>query len=193
MNIAVGELKEKYPERKIELFDTLNASTGEGFLVYKALQLREAGKSLEETLAYVDSIRNKIVTSVIFDDLSHLKRGGRISGLKATLGTFLGIKPALYCNSEGRIKPMEKLKLRGRKNAITWLKETFVSQVEDDGLVLVVESDCREDADALVSELKAARPSIKEIIVARMGPVIGAHGGLGTLGVMYIGKTKDLE
>lgn len=193
MNIAVGELREKFPERKIELFDTLNASTGEGYLVYKALTMRKEDKSLEETLKFLTDIRNKITTTVIFDDLSHLKRGGRINLAKFALGSLLGIKPALICSSEGRIVPVPKLKLRGRKNAITWLKDTFTNLVEDESLVLIVHSDAKDDADTLAKELKAARPGIKEIIIARMGPVIGAHGGLGTLGLMYLGKTKDVE
>jgi DegV family protein with EDD domain len=193
MNIAVTELREKFPERKIELFDTLNASTGEGYLVYKALTMRQEDKTLEETLKYLNDVRNKITTTVIFDDLSHLKRGGRINFAKFALGSLLGIKPALICNSEGKIAPVAKIKLRGRKNAITWLKDTFTNLVEDDSLVMIVHSDAKEDAETLAKELKAARPKLKEVIIAKMGPVIGAHGGLGTLGLMYLGKTKDVE
>jgi DegV family protein with EDD domain len=191
MNIALGELRERFPNRRIELFDTLNASTGEGFLVYKALQMRKADKSLDETLKYLTDIRNKITTTVIFDDLSHLKRGGRINLAKFALGSLLGIKPALICNSEGRILPT-KAKLRGRKNAIGWLKENFTNLVESEDLVLIVHSDAKEDAETLANELKASHPKIKELIIARMGPVIGSHGGLGTLGLMYLGKTKDI-
>ena len=58
---------------------------------------------------------------------------------------------------------------------------------------MIVHSDAKEDAETLAKELKAARPKLKEVIIAKMGPVIGAHGGLGTLGLMYLGKTKDVE
>ncbi len=191
MNIALGELRERFPDRRIELFDTLNASTGEGFLVYKALQMRQADKSMDETLKFLNDIRNKVTTTVIFDDLSHLKRGGRINLAKFALGSLLGIKPALICNSEGRIVPT-KAKLRGRKNAIGWLKENFTQLVENEDLVLIVHSDAEDDAKTLAAELKASNPKIKELIIARMGPVIGSHGGLGTLGLMYQGKTKDI-
>ena len=95
MNLAMTELKEKYPKQKIELFDTLNASTGEGLLVHKALLLRKEEKTLEETVKALTAIRNKVVAVVAFDDLSHLYRGGRINAAKFALGSFLGIKPVL--------------------------------------------------------------------------------------------------
>ncbi len=193
MNIAKTELKEKYPNRRIELFDTLNASLGEGMLVHKALLLKNEEKTMDETLAFLNSIRNKVVAVVAFDDLSHLFRGGRISGLKFGLGSFLGIKPVLICNSEGRIVPVPKLKLRGRKNALNFLLETFKKYVEDDESVFIVHSDSAEDAKFLGEELKKIRPGIKTLLTNTMGPVIGAHGGLGTIGIMFVGKTKDIE
>lgn len=193
MNLAMTELKEKYPKRRIELFDTLNASTGEGLLVHKALLLRKEDKTLDETLAALNAIRNKVTTVVAFDDLSHLYRGGRINGVKFALGSFLGIKPVLMCNSEGRIAPVPKLKLRGRKNALNFLLETFKKYVEQDDTVFIVQNDCPEDAKYLTTELKKIRPGIKTLVNAQMGPVIAAHGGLGTIGIMFVGKTKDIE
>ena len=193
MNNAMTELRERYPARRIELFDTLNASLGEGLLAYKALELRKADKTMDETIKALTGLRNKITTVVAFDDLSHLFRGGRINATKFALGSFLGIKPVLICNSEGKIVPVPKLKLRGRKAALNYLKETFVKYVEDDSALFIVHSDAQEEAEALGAEIKAIRPNIKTLLVAKMGPVIGAHGGLGTIGIMFVGKTKDIE
>ncbi len=192
MNIAKTEMKEKYPNRRIELFDTLNASLGEGLIVHKALLWRKEEKTLDETLTYLNSIRNKVTTVVAFDDLSHLFRGGRINAAKFALGSFLGIKPILICNSEGRIVPVPKIKARGRKNALAFLLETFKKYVEQTDTVFIVHSDSAEDAKFLGEELKKIRP-IKTLVTNTMGPVIGAHGGLGTIGIMFIGKTKDIE
>lgn len=193
MNLAVTELREKFPKQRIELFDTLNASMGEGYLVHKALLWRKENKTMDETLAYLTSIRNKITTVVAFDDLSHLYRGGRINAAKFALGSFLGIKPVLMCSSEGKIVPVPKLKLRGRKNALGWLVETFKKYVENDDTVFIVHSDCAQDAEFLTTELKKARPNIKTLLSNTMGPVIASHGGLGTIGIMFLGKTKDVE
>jgi DegV family protein with EDD domain len=193
MNLAVTELKEKFPKRRIELFDTLNASLGEGLLVYKALQARKEEKSLDDTLAYLNSIRNKVVAAVAFDDLSHLYRGGRINAAKFALGSFLGIKPVLYCSTEGKIVPVPKLKLRGRKNALAYLVQTFEKYVENDDTVFIVHSDVAEDAKFLADEVKRVRPNVKTLLTNTMGPVIASHGGLGTIGIMFVGKTKDIQ
>lgn len=193
MNNALTELRERYPARQIELFDTLNASLGEGLLAYKALELRAEDKTMNQTIKTLTGLRDKITTVVAFDDLSHLLRGGRITAAKFALGALLGIKPVLICNSEGKIVPVPKLKLRGRKAALNYLKDTFVKYVEDDEAVFIVHSDSQEEADTLAKDIKALRPKIKTLLVNKMGPVIGAHGGLGTIGIMFVGKTKDIE
>jgi DegV family protein with EDD domain len=193
MNNALTELRERYPARQIELFDTLNASLGEGLLAYKALELRAEEKTMDQTIKALTGLRDKITTVVAFDDLSHLLRGGRINAAKFALGSLLGIKPVLICNSEGKIVPVPKLKLRGRKAALNYLKDTFVKYVEDDEAVFIVHSDSQEEADTLAKDIKALRPKIKTLLVNKMGPVIGAHGGLGTIGIMFVGKTKDIE
>jgi DegV family protein with EDD domain len=193
MNNALTELRERFPDRQIELFDTLNASLGEGLLAYKALELRAEDKTMNQTIEALTGLRDKITTVVAFDDLSHLLRGGRISAAKFALGSLLGIKPVLICNSEGKIVPVPKLKLRGRKAALNYLKDTFVKYVEDDEAVFIVHSDSQEEADTLAKDIKALRPKIKTLLVNKMGPVIGAHGGLGTIGIMFVGKTKDVE
>ena len=193
MNNALTELRERFPDRQIELFDTLNASLGEGLLAYKALELRAEDKTMNQTIKALTGLRDKITTVVAFDDLSHLLRGGRINAAKFALGSLLGIKPVLICNSEGKIVPVPKLKLRGRKAALNYLKDTFVKYVEDDEAVFIVHSDSQEEADTLAKDIKALRPKIKTLLVNKMGPVIGAHGGLGTIGIMFVGKTKDVE
>jgi DegV family protein with EDD domain len=193
MNNALTELRERYPDRQIELFDTLNASLGEGLLAYKALELRAEDKTMDQTIKALTGLRDKITTVVAFDDLSHLLRGGRINAAKFALGSLLGIKPVLICNSEGKIVPVPKLKLRGRKAALNYLKDTFVKYVEDDEAVFIVHSDSQEEADTLAKDIKALRPKIKTLLVNKMGPVIGSHGGLGTIGIMFVGKTKDIE
>jgi DegV family protein with EDD domain len=193
MNNALTELRERYPDRQIELFDTLNASLGEGLLAYKALELRAEENTMDQTIKALTGLRDKITTVVAFDDLSHLLRGGRINAAKFALGSLLGIKPVLICNTEGKIVPVPKLKLRGRKAALNYLKDTFVKYVEDDEAVFIVHSDSQEEADTLAKDIKALRPKIKTLLVNKMGPVIGAHGGLGTIGIMFVGKTKDIE
>ena len=77
--IAAAELKEFYPDRTIHVVDSLCAALGQGLLVYHACRHRDAGESLEEVAAWVEANKLNVCHWVTVDDLTHLKRGGRIS------------------------------------------------------------------------------------------------------------------
>lgn len=89
MCIAAEELREKYPERKIVVIDTLCASMGEGLLDYKALELQKEGRSLEEVAQWVEENKLKICHFFMVEDLNHLQKGGRISKTAAVIGTMV--------------------------------------------------------------------------------------------------------
>ena len=89
--IAAEDLREKYPQRKINVVDSLCAALGQGLLIWYACQKREEGLSLEELTAWVEETKLHICHWVTVDDLSHLKRGGRISATTAIVGTMLNI------------------------------------------------------------------------------------------------------
>ncbi|MEG1459487.1 MAG: DegV family protein, partial [Acetivibrio sp.] len=96
VSIALNDLKEKYPERKIDCVDSLSAALGEGLLVQYAADLREEGKSIEEVYQWLIENRLNLCHWFTVDDLFFLKRGGRISAATAVLGTALNIKPILH-------------------------------------------------------------------------------------------------
>ncbi|MEE1035956.1 MAG: DegV family protein, partial [Oscillospiraceae bacterium] len=87
--IAAQELQDAYPDRKIRVVDTLCAALGQGLLVWYACKKRDEGKTLEELTAWVEENKQHICHWVTVDDLSHLKRGGRISATTALVGTML--------------------------------------------------------------------------------------------------------
>ena len=101
--IAAGELTEKYPARKIVTIDTYAASLGEGLQVLEAARMIEEGKSLDEIKAHLLSRRPHMCQFFTVDDLAYLKRGGRISGATALIGTVLSIKPILCGDETGHI------------------------------------------------------------------------------------------
>ena len=92
--IAARELEEdkEYPGRKVIVLDSLSASLGEGLLVHKAVMLKEAGKSMEETADWVEKNKLHLCHNFTVDDLFHLHRGGRVSKATAILGTMINIK-----------------------------------------------------------------------------------------------------
>ena len=111
--IACEELAEKYPDRKVFAVDTLAASLGQGLLVSLAVEQKRAGKNIEELRDWVEQNKLHICHWFTVDDLNHLKRGGRISGATALLGTMLSIKPVMHVDDEGHLVPMGKV--RGRR------------------------------------------------------------------------------
>ena len=184
--IAAGDLQEKYPDRKINVVDSLCAALGQGLLVWYACQKRDEGMSLEELTAWVEANKLHICHWVTVDDLSHLKRGGRISAATAMVGTMLNIKPIIHVNDEGKLINVGKV--RGRKAAI----EHIASKVGELGegfnndTCFVVHGDCEADANTLADTIKA-KYGVKNVHIGYLGPVIGAHTGPGVLAVFFLG------
>ncbi|HJB80129.1 MAG TPA: DegV family protein, partial [Candidatus Flavonifractor intestinigallinarum] len=100
-HLAKKELEQKFPGRRVEVFDSLCASMGEGLLVYHAAMRKKAGASLDEVLAWLKENVLHLCHWFTVDDLNHLKRGGRVSTATALVGTMLGIKPVLHVDDEG--------------------------------------------------------------------------------------------
>ena len=82
--------------------DTLAASMGEGLIVYKAVEMKKSGKSMDEIIDFVNNHKLNVVHNFTVDDLNHLYRGGRVSKTTAIIGTLANIKPILHVDNEGR-------------------------------------------------------------------------------------------
>ena len=185
--IAATDLQEAYPERRIVVCDTLCAALGQGLLVYHACRLRDEGKSLEEVRSWVEENKLHICHWVTVDDLSHLKRGGRISATTAIVGTMLNIKPIIFVDNEGRL--INTSKVRGRKAAMELLVKKVQETATDLDTVFIGHGDCPEDAAALEQMLKQ-QCGVKNVVTGYVGPVIGAHTGPGVLVVFFLGTNR---
>ncbi len=186
--IAADELREKYPDRKIHVVDTLCAARGQGLLVYLACQKRDAGFSLEELTAWVEENKRNLCHWVTVDDLNHLKRGGRVSATTAFVGGMLGIKPIIRVSDEGKLETVAKC--RGRKAAMDYLVNQLVEAGTDVETVAIAHGDCPEDAAALEKLVRAKCPGVKHVITGYVGGVIGAHTGPGVLVLFFMGKHR---
>jgi len=187
--IAAEDLREKYPERKISVVDSRCAALGQGLLLWHACRKRDEGLSLEALTAWVEENKLHVCHWVTVDDLSHLKRGGRISGATAFVGTMLNIKPIIHVDDEGRLVNVGKC--RGRKAAMEFIASKLGETGDDfdNSTVFVAHGDCPEDAAALEGILKE-KYGVKEVITGYVGPVIGAHTGPGVLVVFFMGKNR---
>lgn len=188
-HMAAEELKETYPDRKILIVDTLAASGGGGLMVYMAVQKKNAGATIEENAAYLESLIPQHCIWFTVDDLEYLKRGGRVSPLVAFAGGLLGIKPILQMDSEGHLIKVSTA--RGRKRAIEALAEKYaeLSYEERNTPIFISHGDCEEEAKQLADILKQ-RHGAEVTLLTEIGPVIGSHSGPGTIALFFIGKHR---
>ena len=187
--LAAGELREKYPDRKIYTVDTLCASLGQGLLVYLAVQEQRKGRSIEEVRDWAESTKLHLCHQFTVDDLHFLKRGGRISATTAVVGSMLQIKPVLHVDNEGRLINIGKA--RGRQASLKALVDKMEKTVTEEGkkTVFISHGDCRKDAVA-VADMVRERFGTQDIRINYVGPVIGAHSGPGTLALFYLGTER---
>ena len=187
--MAVQELAARWPGRRVEVFDSLCASLGQGLLVDGARRRRDAGASMDELLAW---LRENVMNHnhfVTVQDLMHLHRGGRLSRTSAIVGTLIGIKPMIYVNPEGKLVVCGRK--RGRAAALEELLNYMDQYTESRTLetIAVSHSDCEEDA-RLVSDKVCQHYHVHNVILNYIGPVIGAHTGPGTVALFFRGKKR---
>jgi DegV family protein with EDD domain len=183
--LAAREAEETFPGRRVIAIDSKSASLGQGLLAIKAAQGRDDGKSLDALAAHVNSIIPNLHHWIMADDLHHLKRGGRISGAKALIGTMLNVKPILTIFDTGRLAPVSKA--RGRNKALAMFIEQLDKYKYPKGDTVCI---AHSDAPELAAQLKEmlTENGITNIVSNEIGPVIGAHTGPGTIALVFIGK-----
>ena len=187
--MAVEELREAFPDAVIRAVDTLCASMGQGLLVDLAVQEKRKGKSLEEVASFVQETIPHLCHWFTVGDLSQLRRGGRLSAGKAIVGNLLNIKPVLHVDHGGRLVPMESAK--GRKKSV----EALVRHMEETAIapetqrIYISHGDCLGDAEVLAAAIQS-KLGVASVTIGDVGPVIGAHSGLGTLALFFLGKER---
>jgi len=187
--IAAEELAEEYPGRKMIVVDTLCASLGQGMFCYLVVKKQREGASLEEASTYAEELVPHQAHWFTVEDLHFLKRGGRISGATAVVGSLLQIKPVLHMDDEGHLISVSKA--RGRKASI----QALANKVGEDAIepekqtMFISHGDCIEDAEYLASILKE-KYHVPEVHINHVGPVIGSHSGPGTLALFFVSKKR---
>lgn len=186
---AVEDYKEMFPEREIAVVDTLCASMGQGLLVHYAAKLKKEGKSLSEVAEWAENNKLNICHTFTLDDLFFLKRGGRLSGTSAIVGSLMNIKPLMHVANDGKLYATGKA--RGRKAAINHLIESVGEKgidVENQD-IFIVHGDCLDEAEIIGNAVKE-KYNVKNVIYNCLDPVIASHAGPGTLAIFFIGKER---
>lgn len=191
--IAQRELQEKYPERKIIIVDSLGASSGYGLLIDMAADLRDSGVTLEEVSNWIEENKLNIHHWFFSSDLSHYKRGGRISATSALAGSLLSICPLMNMNFEGKLIPRKKI--RGKKRAIEEIVQRMQEQAKNgldySGKCFISNSNCFEDARRVADIIEASFPNLAApVMINSIGTVIGSHTGPGTVALFFVGDKR---
>ena len=194
--LAAEVLREKYPERKLVVIDSLCSSSGYGLLVDAAADMRDAGKSLDETAEWVTANCNKVHHQFYSTELKFYRRSGRMSGAAAAIGTVLGICPIMRLDDKGRIIAYDKV--RGKKNAVARTVETMKRHAENgenySGKAFICHSNCLADAKATKAAVEAAFPHLNgEVRICDIGTIVASHSGPGTVAVFFFGDGRAPE
>lgn len=186
--IAVSELREKYPERKIAAVDTYAASLGEGLQVLAAVRMIEQGVGFDEVVAQIERGRHNMCQYFTVADLEYLKRNGRLSSVVALAGTILHIKPILMGDETGHI--VQCGKVRGSQRALERLAEKYDALVSDRSAGIgIAHADNERGAETLLARLRE-RGFTGECMTVMYEPVTGSHVGPGTVALFYPGVHK---
>ncbi len=190
------QLRDKYPERKILVVDSLAASSGYGMLVDAVWDLRSRGASIDEAYEWVEKNKLFLHHWFVTTDLKHYRRGGRISASSAVLGTLLNICPLMNVNDEGKLNIQEKI--RGKKKVLGEIvnKMEFhaLNRTKYTGKCFISHSACLNDAKLVASLIEETFPNLDGgVQINSIGTVIGSHTGPGTIAVYFWGDKRSSE
>lgn len=186
---AADEVRIDYPDRKLFVIDSLQASAGEGLMVHYALENRKNGMSIEENATWVQQNVQNFLAWFTVNDLMHLHRGGRVSAASAIVGSLVHIKPIMHVDAEGKLAVYEKA--AGRKRSIRILAEKIAADIvaPEKQIIHISHGDCLEEAQMLANLIREALPVI-DVRISYVGSVIGAHTGPGVIAIFCMGDTR---
>lgn len=189
MDQAIQELLIKYPNRKFYSLDSKAITIGSYNFVRAILDMLK-NNSLEETIKWGNENVNHFATYFYADDLKFFKKSGRVSGLAATMGSIIGIKPIIYIDENGIMKNVGKEK--GRKNAVRHLVDCVLNLGDDvkNHRIVIGHTDALELANELKNELIEKLGNDLNIDMVMVNPTAGSHCGPNGVGVSFFAKHR---
>lgn len=192
--IAANELREKFPDRKLIVIDSLAASSGYGLLIDYAADLRDSGMGAEEVAAKLEEAKLYVHHWFFSTDLTSYYRGGRISKTSMVMGNLLNICPLLNVNDEGKLIPRQKY--RGKKKVIEEMvkrmEEHAQNSLDYSGKCFISQSACYDDAKKVAALIEQKFPKLNgSVVINDIGTVIGSHTGPGTVALFFWGDKRE--
>ena len=190
---AANELMMENADVEIIVIDTKCASSGYGMFVDYVLDLRDEGKTIDEILNWIEPNLTRVHHEFFSTDFRMFKRSGRVSGLKATIGSVLGICPIMHFNKIGKMISYDST--RGKKAAINHIvnemKIHASNGIEYNGKCYISHSNYIEGANLLKDKIEEEFKNISEVKVFEIGNIIASHTGPGTVALFYMGDERE--
>lgn len=192
--VARDELKERYPDRKIYVVDSLAASSGYGLLMETLADLRDSGMGIDELYRWAEENKLKLHHWFFSTDLTFFIKGGRVSKTAGFIGSVMNICPLLNVDFGGKLIPREKI--RTKKKVIARIVEQMEINAQDgldySGKCFLSHSLCREDADAVAALVEEKFKKLNEKVeIFPIGATIGSHTGPGTVALFFWGNKRE--
>jgi len=186
---VASKVAESLPGKKVHVIDSHNLSTGIALSVLTACDLRDQGCNVQEIIAAVEQVKQRVHTTFVIDKLDYLYKGGRCSAMEHVVGSVLHIRPVIEVNAiEGTMDVKEKIN-GSRKKALSSMLVDFESHLPNVDLkrVFLTHTGCDEDALYLKEVLLDPAP-IENVYITNAGCTIASHAGPDTIGILYILK-----
>lgn len=194
--VAQEELKERYPERTLVVVDSLGASSGYGLMVDALADMRDSGVSLLDAASWIEQHKLNLHHWFFSTDLTHYKRGGRISPTAFVVGSILGINPLMNMDDGGHLTP--RFKINGKKRVMREIVKQMELHAENgldyDKKCFISNSACREDAETVAALVETTFPKLNgKVLINSVGTVVGSHTGPGTVALFFWGDSRKKD
>ena len=190
--VAAEILREKYPERKLYIVDSLAAASGYGLLMDTLAKLRDQGMDIDTLRQWAEDNKLRLHHWFFTSDLTFFIKGGRVSKTSGTLGMMLGICPLLNVSNEGKLIPRAKIRSKKRviREIVKKMEENAENGLDYDGKCFICHSACLDDAQAVASLVEETFPKLNgKVLINSIGTTIGSHTGPGTVAFFW-GKPR---
>ena len=171
------------PGKRIEVIDSNATAMATGFVVLAAARAAEAGKSADEVVQIARDTIPHVGVVFTVETLEFLRRGGRIGGAAAFVGSLLDMKPILDLR-DGRVEPVERV--RTKRKAMERVMDIIVERANGKSPIRLatLHANTPEEAAALLEKCKQRLGAV-EAIMCEVSPTVAVHTGPGTVGLAY--------
>ena len=191
--MAANRIRKEFSDQRFYFLDSFCITGGLNLFFKQLVRRHEEGVSYEELIEWGEAHKREYIHRFMVDDLSWLRRGGRLSNASAIIGTLLSIKPEIYVTNDGKLVSYSTK--HGRKKVIHALVDSMKEDLADysaDEEITVMHTDTLKDVEWLIGLIRETYPQLKdaEITVTTLGPTIAAHVGPGFMAVVYHGTQR---